>query len=115
MIDAMQSAGAQIAKLSLDAAALRHQAIAHNIANLHSEGYVPLGVSFDAQLAAQRRGRAAGPELVQDTLRSPGPRPQDVDVEMLNLSQNTVQYQALIRALGKHLSILGAAITEGRR
>ena len=76
---------------------------------------MPLGVSFDAQLAAQRRGQAAKPELVQDTLRSAGPRPQDVDVEMLSLSQNTVQYQALIRALGKHLALLGVAITEGRR
>jgi flagellar basal-body rod protein FlgB len=55
------------------------------------------------------------PEVAPDPGRAPGPRPQDVDVEMLALSQNTVHYQALVRALGKHLSILGAAISEGRR
>ena len=35
MIDALQTASTQIAKLALDAAALRHQAIAHNIANVY--------------------------------------------------------------------------------
>jgi flagellar basal-body rod protein FlgB len=115
MIEALQSAGAQIAKLSLDAAALRHKAIAQNIANLNSDGYVPLTVSFDAQLAAARRGQGVKPELVQDLQRGPGPRPQDVDTEMIALSQNTVHYQALLRALGKHLTILNTAISEGRR
>jgi flagellar basal-body rod protein FlgB len=114
MIEAMQSAGAQIAKLSLDAAALRHQAIAQNIANLHSVDYVPLTVDFDAQLAAARRGQAAKPALVEDAERGVGPRPQDVDREMLSLSQNTLHYQALIRGLTKHLAILNTAISEGR-
>jgi flagellar basal-body rod protein FlgB len=96
-------------------AALRHQAIAHNLANLHSEGYVPLGVSFDAQLAAQRRAQAPRPELVAETWRGAGPRPHEVDLEMVNLSQNTVHYQALLRALGRQLAIVSSAISEGRR
>jgi flagellar basal-body rod protein FlgB len=104
-----------VVKLALDAAALRHQAIAHNLANLHSENYVPLGVSFDAQLAAARRAQAARPQIVEETWRGHGPRPQDVDVEMVNLAQNAIHYQALVRALGRHFSILNLAISEGRR
>ena len=96
-------------KLALDAASLRHQAIAQNIANLHSPGYVPLGVSFEAQLDALRRGQApAKPELVERLDASPGPRPQDADMEMVALSQNTIHYQALIKGIGTQLAILGA-------
>jgi flagellar basal-body rod protein FlgB len=99
-----------MAKLALDAAALRHQAIAHNIANLHSENYMPLGVRFDARLAAARRSHAARPELVVETTQA-----TQVDGEMVKLAQNTIHYQALVRALGRQLAILGDAISEGRR
>jgi flagellar basal-body rod protein FlgB len=116
MIDAIHGLGVSMAKLALDAAALRHQAIAHNIANLHSENYVPLGVRFDARLAAARRSQAAaGPQLVLEPAPSIGPRPQEMDSEMVKLAQNTIHYQALVRALGRQLAILGVAITEGRR
>lgn len=107
MIEAIHGLGVSMAKHALDAASLRHQAIAHNLANLHSEGYAPLGVRFDARLAAARRARA---ELVVETHHSP-----QLDTEMVKLSQNTLHYQALVRALGKHHAILGAAIADGRR
>ena len=116
MINATESLGSSMVKLALDAAALRHQAIAHNLANLHSEGYVPLGVSFESQLEALRRGRTPDrPELAPQAGRAIGPRPQDVDIEMVELSQNTIHYQALIKALGVHVAILSSAIGEGRR
>ena len=115
MIEGIEGTGAAAARLALDAAALRHQAIAHNLANLNSDNYVSLGVSFDAELAAARRGQAARPELVRESWRGAGPRPQDVDVEMVKLSANTIHYQALLKALGKHFAILNAALTEGRR
>ena len=104
MIEAIHSPGAVMAKLALDAASLRHQAIAHNIANLHSEGYAPLGVRFDVRLAAARRSYAR-PELVMDPTQA-----VQADGEMVKLAQNTLHYQALIRALGRQMSILGDAI-----
>ena len=115
MIEGLEGTGAAAVRLALDAAALRHQAIAHNLANLNSENYVPMGVSFDAQLAAARRAQAPRPELVQESWRGTGPRPQDVDLEMVKLSENTIHYQALLKALGKQLAILNVAMTEGRR
>ncbi len=115
MMGGMDSISSSMVKLALDAAALRHQAIANNIANLHSEGYVPLTVNFEAQLEAVRRGRApSSPEIVEQD-RLPGPRPQDVDVEMVALAQNTIHYQALMRALGVQFSTLGDAISDGRK
>ena len=107
MIEALQGAGVPMAKLALDAASLRHQAIANNIANAHTEGYAPLGVRFDARLAAARR---AQPEVVRATNE-----PVQVDAELVKLSQNTLHYQALLRGIAKHHAILGAAISDGRR
>lgn len=115
MIEGIQGAG--LVKLALDAAALRHQAIAHNLANLHSQDYVPLGVRFEAQLRAfgSAARTVAEPRLVPEPERGTGPRPQDVDVEMTRLAENTIHYQALLRALGRQMAILGDAIGEGRR
>lgn len=115
MIGAADSVGTAMVKLALDGAALRHQAIAHNIANLDSEGYVPLEVSFEAQLEAARRGLPVpAPRVTERADVAPGPRPQDADLEMVALSENTVHYQALLRALGLRLSTLGDAIGGGR-
>jgi flagellar basal-body rod protein FlgB len=114
MIEAIHGLGVSMAKHALDAASLRHQAIAHNLANLHSEGYAPLGVRFDARLAAARRAGSSGrPELVQESPQNL--LPPSLDNEMVKLAQNTLHYQALVRALGKHHAILGAAIADGRR
>lgn len=114
MISGLEGLGVSMVKVALDASALRHQAIAHNIANLHSQGYVPLGVSFEASLAAVRRGQApVAPELVAQLDKAPGPRPQDADMEMVALSQNTIHYQALIKGIGTQLAILGTAVGGG--
>jgi flagellar basal-body rod protein FlgB len=116
MINAIEGLGASMVKLALDAAALRHQAIANNIANLHSPGYVPLAVSFESQLEALRRGQAPGkPELVEQLDRAPGPRPQDADMEMVALAENTIHYQALIKGIGTQLAILSAVASDQRR
>jgi flagellar basal-body rod protein FlgB len=118
MIDGIHGAGTALARLALDAAALRHQAIAHNLANLHSEDYVPLGVSFESQLRSfggSARAAPAQPRLVPEYERGTGPRPQDVDTEMVQLAQNTIHYQALLRALGVQMAILGEAIAGGGR
>jgi len=113
MLEALNGVGTSMAKLAVDAAALRHQAIAHNLANLNSENYVPLRVSFDAQLAAA--GREAKPQLVQELDKGIGPRPQDVDTEMVNLAQNTIHYQALMRGIGRQYAMLRDVINEGKR
>jgi flagellar basal-body rod protein FlgB len=38
-----------------------------------------------------------------------------LDGEVAALAQNTVQYQALIKGLNKHFSILASAASDGKR
>jgi flagellar basal-body rod protein FlgB len=110
-------------KMALDGAALRHQAIAANIANATTPGYQPVQVSFEAQLEQLRQRLEAGePPLraqadLAPNIESRG-APGDtvaVDLEAAQLAQNVVHYEALIKGLNKRMSILAAAINEGKR
>ncbi|WP_457447647.1 hypothetical protein [Roseateles sp. P5_E4] len=42
-------------------------------------------------------------------------RPIALDDEMAALSSNSLQYQALLKAMSRQLSILSVAVQEGRR
>jgi flagellar basal-body rod protein FlgB len=114
--------------LALDAASLRQQAIAANVANANSIGYVPLTVSFEAQLDDARRALATQGRLDGASLAGVQPRLEPVavdaagvppkvlvDVEMASLARNSVQYQALVKGLQRHYALLSAAIGEGKR
>ena len=117
----------QIAWLALDAAALRHDITAHNIANSETPGFVPKRVEFAEQLRA----------LVQDAIA--GADPQDlgsrfaelkskmqngsfvtaktdqlveVDMEMINLTENVLHYRAILEGLSKRSDVLRMAIRE---
>lgn len=109
-----------LVRLALDAASLRHQAIANNIANANSPGYVPLKVNFEEQLAFARGGWRGVPASTAATVRpfieaDAGTTRVMLDMEMVKLAQNTVHYQSLLKALDKRGAILGAAVNEGRR
>ncbi len=114
-------------RLALDAASMRHLAIANNIANVNSAGYAPASVDFERQMAAARGALRQGEPLqggmlagVHPVLRRGAPageadRSALLDTEVANMAQNTVQYQALLAALKQHMSILGSAVSEGKR
>jgi flagellar basal-body rod protein FlgB len=91
--------------LALDAASLRHRVIAHNIANVNTAGFAPLRVRFEESF-----GAALQPVVERDAAAR-----VELDVEVMLLAQNAVHYQAVLRGLGKHFSILNAAISEGKR
>lgn len=122
-----QGGTVDLVRLALDAASLRHQAISQNIANVHAPDFHPVRVGFEQQLGALRasleQGRHVTPDMlrgVQPVLqRDPSPPGADrtamLDLEVADLAQNTVQYEALLKALNKHLAILGTAISDGRR
>ncbi|MFC4161853.1 hypothetical protein [Chitinimonas lacunae] len=123
MIERNEAVTVSLVRLALDAASLRHQAIATNIANAGNAEHRPLRVSFEEQLDAARRelnsrgrvgtGSLSGvtPRLIGDA--APGERP--LDLETANMAQNTMQYQALLKGLSKYMSIVSAAINEGKR
>ncbi len=116
--------------LALDAATLRHQVIANNIANANTEGFSARKVDFAAYLQEARqvpqetgqldaislRSLAAGRAAVELRLGPDGkPAPVRLDEEMADMAQNAVHYQALVRALSRQLSIVALAAADGKR
>ena len=112
-----------VMKLALDGAALRHQALASNIANAQTPGYAPLKVSFEGELGRARERLAAGENpsavladaLPQMTAEQPGAGALPLDMQVAELAQNVVQYQALLKGWSKRMAILSVAINEGKR
>lgn len=110
---------------ALDAASMRQQIIATNIANANVADYVPLTVNFEAQLGQLTQTRhglldAASlaevrptPEPMLDTAGFPAK--VMLDVEVSNLAQNAVHYQALVKCLSRQNAILSAAVSDGKK
>jgi len=127
MLGSTEAVTVEMVRMALDATSLRHQAIANNIANINTKGYAPARVDFEQQMSAVRQALDAGqpvthemlsgiqPVLQRDQVVSDEDRTSSLDTESANLAQNTVQYEALLKALGKHFAILGSAISEGKR
>lgn len=108
---------------ALDAASLRHAALSANVANATTEGYRPLRVSFEDQLASARSALLSRDETVsRRALDSLQPRIEagdplrriQLDQEMSALMQNALRYQALLTAMSKNGAFLRAAVHEGR-
>lgn len=128
MTEGMEAVTVTALGLALDAASIRQQAIATNIANVNTLNYAPLKASFEDQLedarnALQSHGRLdaaslAGvrPILQIGTPDAPGLLPAvQLDVEVAGMARNAVQYQALIKGLSKHYAILSSAVSDGKR
>ena len=119
----IEAVTAGLMRLALDGAALRHQAIAANIANATVPGHRPVQVRFEAQLNEARQRMEAGeaPVAVRAELAptaqlaDEGEPAVAIDMQAAELAQNVVHYQALLKGYGKRMSILALAINEGKR
>jgi flagellar basal-body rod protein FlgB len=112
----------QLARHLLDAASLRHEALATNIANLETPGFKRLDLSPD--FARQLEKLAASgptseplnlrPTVVQD-LNARAVRPDgnsvELDRELIELSRNTLEYDFLTQFASDSLKRLKTAIT----
>ena len=118
------SSSMQLAQRFLDAAALRQNAIASNLANLETPGYHRIDVSsnFEAQLKASfdsgqldtAANSVISPSLEQDPLaRSirPDGNNVDVDKELLALDKNTTNYNYLSDVVTHNIKQLKLAIS----
>ena len=113
----------QLARKLLDAAALRQEAIATNVANAETPGYRRLEVGSDfatqlkSRLAAGDFSRTADtiqPHLVEDTTaRSVRPDGNTVELEkeLLQMSKNIIEHQYLSEIVSTNLKQLRLAIT----
>lgn len=114
------------AKLALDGLSLRQETISRNIANIDTPGYQAQTVDFQSTLARlvdnnillpleitdKAHLTTKGNELNFSTSLRPGGSYRadqnnvDVDVEMADMSEAGIQYQAISQALSKKLMLL---------
>lgn len=127
MISLIDSSTTALLSLALDATSMRHQAIAHNIANANTPGYRPVGVSFEQVMTDAKNALTQGKPVPHSAIA--GTRPLfetavfeetgadkvSLDMEVAQLSENTLHHQMLLKALNRHFSILGTAINEGKK
>jgi flagellar basal-body rod protein FlgB len=112
---------------ALETAGRRQAAVAANIANASTPGYVPLQLSFDDHLAEARavlRDKGALDLAAVETLRAEAqpvfdaagqPATLQLDAQMSELARNAAEYQALLQGLSRHLGLMALAAADGRR
>ena len=99
----------------LDAANLRHQAIAQNVANVNTPGYRPISIAFENDLEKALKNNSSVkqvmPRLVDagGTSRDDG-NSVDIDKEMGQLSKNGLLFAAAAQILASRLASLRSAI-----
>lgn len=109
--------------LAIDASVMRQQAIAQNIANASTPDYKRVSVSFESRMAALASSAPGGTPSLADLSNY---RPtfeyasaQDggiaLDMELADMSETVLHHQVLLKALNKHLELIGLAINEGKR
>jgi flagellar basal-body rod protein FlgB len=124
MIDPIfQTDNYQLARKLLDAAAVRHEAIATNVANAETPGFRRLDIAPD--FAAQLKARLAAGDFAQtadtitplisedQTARSVRPDGNSVEIEreLLEMNRNAVGYEFLTDVVSSNLKQLRLAIT----
>ncbi|MEI6107989.1 MAG: flagellar basal body rod protein FlgB [Opitutae bacterium] len=112
-----------MARKLLDAAVVRQQAVAANIANAETPGYHRMDVAPD--FASQLKARLADgnlassvetlrPQIVEDAFaRSQRPDGNTVEIEheLLAMNRNAVEHEYLAQIITQHIKQLKMAIT----
>lgn len=124
----------------LDTAALRHQVISNNLANVDTPRFKRSEVRFEDALRAAMTPEPPGlpmeitnprhlepqkkpsftevqPEVVEirETTGRLDGNNVDIDSEMAHLAENTLLYNTMAQLVSKRLGILRSVINEGRR
>ena len=114
----------QSLRLAMDEAALRHQAISSNIANVNTPGYQRMDVSanfesaFSNALDTLSSGGTVGamPDQTIETAAVQGPARPDgntvqLEQEMVSMAQNSARYEFAGQMLAQHYHGMKYAIT----
>ena len=102
---------------AIQGSAIRHEALAENIANVNTPGYRRQDVDFHTALqAAMPGGRDAlaavpiAPAVDDAAPMRPDGNSVDVDAESANLAQNALEYEALAQVLRARGDIIEIAM-----
>ena len=102
---------------AIQGSAMRHEALAANMANVNTAGYRRQDVDFHSALQAAMPGGDATISAMPISAQTDGAAPLradgnsvDVDAESANLAQNALEYQALTQVLGARNDIIAIAM-----
>lgn len=129
MIEDLGGVTARLVVEALNISSLRQSVTANNIANANTPGFSPARVKFeelinsaaiyspspanDAALDAELDAVLADGDLTSLVSKNKNDK-IELDIEMVNLTENVIRYRTLLSALGKRGEILGLAVKEGR-
>lgn len=102
----------ELLSTAIDRSALRQAVYAANIANANVEGYRRMEVSFDAELARVQLSMGEQTESATNVVETSEGVALDREVSVM--AKNALEYQTLLGAYEKHLTLLRMAIKEGR-
>ena len=125
MLDDIGGVTSQLVKVALNASLLRHEVIANNIANANTPGYQPQRVNFENLLLNIEHDRdalmdevvkAQLEELSQvinegSVIEQSGQPQVELDVEMVEMTENVIRYRALLEGLSKRGDLIKMAIS----
>jgi flagellar basal-body rod protein FlgB len=114
---------------ALDGTALRHRAIANNLANVETPGFQRQDVAFESELrtaldstslpldSQMDEVRAVSPDVVGDAVSPARENGNNVDPdhEMASLAENTIRYEAVLQSMTVKDTMLRNAIWEGKK
>ena len=101
---------------AIQGAAMRQSALADNVANANTPGYLRKDVDFHGVLrsAMESDGDVKGVQFSETVDGSAVMRPDggtvDIDRESANLSKNALEYESLVTAARARIDILKAAM-----
>jgi flagellar basal-body rod protein FlgB len=98
---------------AISGAEMRQSVLAANVANANTPGYKPKDVDFHSALrTAFASGGEKAPitETTSDAVMRADGSGLDIDVEASKLSQNGLEYQALVQAARGRIDILESAM-----
>lgn len=86
-----------------------------NIANQSTEGYRPVGVSFEEALQAAASEGLDAIDGVEIETRHGAPDSLRVDLELGRLNQTGARYSALVEILGRQMALQRSVVSNGGR
>ncbi len=128
MIEDLTGVTSKLVSVALDAALLRHELIANNIANSSTPGYQAKRLSFEEHLAGFTNALTRGDdsslnariESVSASLQQGNSvvvtegGAVELDREMVKVTENTLRYQSLLKTANEQFELLRLAINGGR-
>ncbi|MEI7686767.1 MAG: flagellar basal body rod protein FlgB [Planctomycetota bacterium] len=101
----------------LDVAAMRHDVIAQNVANVNTPGYTTLEVSFEDALKESLAGNSKASNAKAEMVEGTGGVPRedgnnvDIDMEMARLQKNALYFKVYTQIMANDLAQYRSAIT----